>query len=428
MKKSLLLAVVALLVALGWRFYPRDSSQTHLSGIFENQPTLVSSRVQGRVKRLAVQEGATVQAGQLLLELESQASQSELESVRRQADEARQKYLEVQAGTRPEEIRRQQAVVEELAAALDRLRNGSRPEEIAQARAAERTAQARYAQARRGLTPEERGQLQARLDSARAEEKITQVEVSRFTTLWEKDEISRQDFDRKRATAERARQARKEAEEAYLRAARGTPAEELEQARQQWLQARASSDLVANGSRSEDIRAAQARWEGARALLDQLRNGQTREQRAQRKAAMQSAEANLRSQSERVQERLVRAPQAGVVEAIPVAVGDLINPGTTVLRLSDPGDVWMRVYVPADKLPLIKAGSPARLRVDGIAQQLNAHVDSISPRGEFKPANLQSPEERARQVYAVKLRLDKPEARIKPGLYANVMQLGEWRL
>lgn len=427
MKRLLLVPVVLVLAFLVWRFYPRATDQVHLSGFFENQPTLVSSRVQGRVKRLAVREGASVQAGQLLLELETATNEAELESVRRQAEQARQQYLEVKAGTRPEEIRRQQAVVDELAANLEKLRNGSRPQEIAQARAAEGSARARYAQAQRGLTAEERRQLKARLDSARAEEKVTQLEVVRFTVLWEKDEISRQDFDRKRATAERALQARKDAEEAFLRAARGTPAEELEQARQQWLQARASAELVADGARSEDIRAALARLHGAEAQLEQLRNGQTREQRAQRKAAMQSAEANLRSQRERVGERLVRAPQAGIIEAIPVAVGDLLNPTTTVARMSDPGDVWIRVYVPEDKLALIKVGAPAVLQVDGMGQQLQAHVDSISPRGEFKPANLQSPEERARQVYAVKIRLDKPEERIRPGLYANVVQLGDWK-
>ncbi|MBN9417120.1 MAG: HlyD family efflux transporter periplasmic adaptor subunit [Candidatus Eremiobacteraeota bacterium] len=416
-KRVLLIVPVAL---LGFALWKTPSEAPKISGFFENQPTLVSSRVQGRVKRLAVREGDTVQAGQLLIELESQTSQAELESLQRQAEQARQQYLEVQAGTRPEEIRRQQAVVEELEANYQKLANGARSEEIAQARAAERAAQAGYARAQRGLTAEERAQLKARVDSAAAEERVTAAEVERFRPLWEKEEISRQDFDRKTATAERARQSRKDAEEAYLRAQRGTPREELEQSRQQWLQARAAWELLAHGTRPEEVRAAAARVEQARAQLDQLRNGDTREQRAQKRAAMQAAQASLRSQRDRVDERLVKAVEGGQVERIPVAVGDLVNPGATLLRLANPRDVWIRVYVPEAKLAHIQVGGPVQIQVDGLGAQLKGHIESINTRGEFKPANLQSSEERARQVFGVKVRLDQPDERVKPGLYADV--------
>ena len=419
-KRMLLVVPVALLGFLAWRTLSRPSEAPHLSGFFENQPTLVSSRVQGRVKRLAVREGDAVRAGQLLLELESETSQAELESLQRQAEQAREQYLEVQAGTRPEEIRRQQAVVEELQANYERLANGARSEEIAQARAGERAAYARYAQAQRGLTGEERAQLKARVDSAAAEERVTAAAVERVRPLGEKDEISRQDFDRKTATAERARQSRVDAEEAYLRAQRGTPREELEQSRQQWLQARAAWEVLAHGTRLEEVRAAAARVEQARAQLDQLRNGVTREQRAQKRAAMQAAEASLRSQRDRVDERLVKAVEAGEVERIPVAVGDLVNPGATLLRLANPRDVWMRVYVPEAKLAQIRVGGPVQIAVDGLGVQLKGHIESINTRGEFKPANLQSSEERARQVFGVKVRLDAPDERVKPGLYADV--------
>lgn len=419
-KRILLVIPIALIGIAAYRTISRPSSPPKLSGTFENQPALVSSRLQGRIKRIAVQEGDSIKAGQLLIELETLTSQAELESVQRQAEQARQQYLEVQAGTRPEEIRRQQAVVDELQANYLKLAHGARREDIAQARAGERAAHARYAQSQRGLTAEERAQLQARLDSARAEERITRAEVERYQPLWEKDEISRNDYERKQTSAERAAQARKDAEEAFLRAQRGTPPEELEQSRQQWLQARASWELLANGSRAEDLQAAAARLEQARAQLDQLRNGQTREQRAQKKAAMQAAEANLRSQRDRVDERLVKAPASGLIERIPVAIGDLVNPGTTLLRMADPNDVWIRVYVPEEKLAQIKVGGPATLKIDGLQTSLPGHIESINPRGEFKPANLQSSEERARQVFGVKLRLDQPDERIRPGLSADV--------
>ena len=64
---------------------------------------------------------------------------------------------------------------------------------------------------------------------------------------------------------------------------------------------------------------------------------------------------------------------------------------------------------------------------NGATDPVDAKVESISRRGEFTPANLQTPEERGRQVFAVTLRLKRPDPRIKAGMYATVIHLGDGR-
>jgi hypothetical protein len=54
-------------------------------------------------------------------------------------------------------------------------------------------------------------------------------------------------------------------------------------------------------------------------------------------------------------------------------------------------------------------------------------VESISTKGEFTPGNLQSPDERALQVFAVRLRLAHPDSRIKAGMYVTVKRVGSWQ-
>lgn len=425
-KKVLLAALATLTLGMAW-YQKSVEKRPVLSGFFESQPTLVSSRVQGRVLRLAVSEGQYVTSNQLLMEMESKAAELELESLKHQVEQARQQYLETRAGTRPEELRRQQALVDELSAGLAKAMSGARAEELEQAEAAEREARAYLRQVQRGPSAEEQMQLKARLSAAETEERLTRQELQRYTLLWRQDELSQIEYDRQQASAEKAYQARLEAEQAWLRARRGSPREEVEQAHQRWIQSRAKAQLIQNGSRSEDVLAARARLEQAQALLDQLRNGLTQEQKAQRKTALQAAQSNLKSQTERMSERLVRAPRAGIVDRIPVALGDLANPGTTLVRILDPKDVWIKVYVPEDKLASIQVLSPVRIQVDGLDGELKGHVESIATRGEFKPANLQSPEERARQVFAVKVRLDQDEPRVRPGLYASILEIGSWR-
>ena len=422
-----ILVVVALLAGGLWCDRQLLRQRASLSGFFENQPTQIASRVQGRVSRIAVSEGDSVTASQVLLELEANPNVRETRAGQNTAEQLRQALLESRRGPRVEEIRRQEAVVMEMQANLDKLRQGNRPEEIEQARAAERNARARYDQSRRGLTGEERAQLQARLQSARSEERVARLDAERYRTLLAQSAVSRQLQERKQADAEKAAAQRRDAEEASLRASRGTPAEELEQSRQAWLQSRANLQLLMQGSRSEDIRVGEARLLQAQGLLDELRAGNTREQIAQRKAAALAAKATSESLEEKSSDRILRAPRASQVDRIPVSIGDLVSAGTTLVRLVDPTDIWLRVYVPEERLPQAVVRAPAEVRIDGIAEILPAHVESVNSRAEFKPANLQSPEERARQVYGVRLRLDKADPRVKPGMFANVLRIGEWR-
>jgi HlyD family secretion protein len=92
--------------------------------------------------------------------------------------------------------------------------------------------------------------------------------------------------------------------------------------------------------------------------------------------------------------------------------------------MADPNDIWIRVYVPESRLAEVRPGSGATLRVDGVPGTLDAVVESVSQRGEFTPANLQTPDERGKQVFGVRLRLRRPDSRIKAGMYATVTSLG----
>jgi HlyD family secretion protein len=427
MKRLIIIPII--LIALGasaWVEYQRHEQRSVLSGFFENQPTQVASRIQGRVARILAKEGDTVKAGQLLIELEADPSAADAAASEAAAEQARQKLLETRRGPRIEDIEHQRAVVAELGADLRRLQNGSRPEEIAQARAAERNARERYAQAQRGLTAEERAQLKARLDVARTEESFAARDAARYTRLFHQGFVTRQEYERKLTDQRHAAAERRDAEQAWRRADEGTPAEELGQARQAWLGARASLDLVLAGPRREDIDAARARLEQAQAQLAALEHGSRPEEIAQAKAAAAAAQASAESSRLRVRERRVEAPMAGVIERIPVSVGDLVSPGTPLLRMSDPRDIWVRVYVPEDHLAQVSVGSRGTLAIDGIPQPLAARVESINTQGEFTPANLQIPEERGKQVFGVRVRLDPPDPRVKAGMYATVKKLGQW--
>src|SRR5207244_952473 len=113
-------------------------------------------------------------------------------------------------------------------------------------------------------------------------------------------------------------------------------------------------------------------------------------------AAHAAALANVLSSESNLKDRVVRAEQAGIVERVLVSEGDLMSPSQPVIRMDDPADIWMRVYVPERLLALVLVGDSADLTVDGITGPVSARVESIATRGEYTPANLQTPDERGK--------------------------------
>lgn len=471
--------ILAVFLGGGWYIETQRTKQRSvLSGYFEEQPIQAASRIGGHVKFIHVKEGEAVKEGEPLVELEANPAQAETAAKLAAIEQARQQLRELQNGVRPEEIQKQEAVVAEHEAMLARLRRGPlpeeidqvkarvrsaealynkamagpRPQEIEQARAAEQAAGAKLAQAEHGLTSEERAQFKARLAAAVEQEDLAQKDAARSNTLLNDGALSRQENDRAQSALRQAMAKRKEQEEASKRAEEGTRPEEIEQARQSYRQAKAALELtiagtrredkvaayadltrerealklIQRGSRSEDIQAEADRVAQTRAVLREMRAGSRKEQIAQAQAALKVVEANARSSESNLSDRIVRAPQNGVIERIPIAVGDLISPGTVVARMANTSDLWLRIYVPESKLSMVYVDAESSLRVDGIPEPIDAIVESISSQGEFTPANLQTPEERGKQVFSVRLRLKKPDKRIKAGLYATVLRIGKW--
>lgn len=472
-------AVVAALAAGGiWIDRSRAAKRSMLSGTFESQPANLSSRVGGRVARVLVKEGDHVTKGQKLVEFDAEDKVQQLEALRLQAAQAEQRAQETRSGNRPQEIARQRAVVAELQASFDRLKNGSLPEDIAQAQAKVQTArarlrlaeqgprtediaqaeanlreaQARLAATQRGPRPEDVAQIDARAASAQANADQATRDADRSARLYREGAVSQSDFEsaqtRLRTAQANLREAKNAQEAAHKGGAKeevqqaqnqvrrlqaallelknGSRPEEIEQARADLQSAEAALALVRQGPRTEDIRAAAARLQQAKAQLDLLQAGSRTEEVKQSELAAQASRAQAAATQAQVSESTLVAPADGVIERVLVAEGDLVTAGSAVLSFSNPSDIWLRVYVPEDQLAKVKVGDSAKLAVDGLNGDAEGVVESVATQGEFTPVNLQTPEERGRQSFAVRIRLRSPDPKVKAGMAASVRSVGAW--
>jgi len=100
--------------------------------------------------------------------------------------------------------------------------------------------------------------------------------------------------------------------------------------------------------------------------------------------------------------------------------GEIAVPGQILVRLLSPEKVYMKAFIPEGQLGKIKIGQSAKVHLDGTDKPIAAKIVSIDHTASFTPENVYFKEDRVRQVFGIKLRLDNSEGLAKPGMPAEV--------
>ena len=133
------------------------------------------------------------------------------------------------------------------------------------------------------------------------------------------------------------------------------------------------------------------------------------------------ARAQLADIESQLKEMQVTAPAESILEVLSVKVGDVLPPNGEVATLLLPQHLWVRVYVPETWLGKIKLGEQVRVQVDSFpGKDFPGEVEQINRQAEFTPRNVQTVEDRIKQVFGVKIRLSSDDDRLRAGMAADV--------
>ena len=157
----------------------------------------------------------------------------------------------------------------------------------------------------------------------------------------------------------------------------------------------------------------------ARAQLDKLVAGPRRQEIEAARAQRASAEAMVAAAQQKIADATVVASSDGVITSRIAEPGEVLPPGATIAVLTDIGRPWLTVWIDEPNLSQVTLGQTVTVRVDGSDQSFEGTVSFISPVAEFTPKNVQTPDERAKLVFRVKVRLDNPQGIFKPGMPAD---------
>lgn len=117
----------------------------------------------------------------------------------------------------------------------------------------------------------------------------------------------------------------------------------------------------------------------------------------------------------------IKAPFGGIVQEIIALEGEVVLPSAPVLTLTKMEQVWARMYVEEKDLGFVRIGQKAMVKVDSFPERkFWGKVVWVSPEAEFIPKNIQTREERATLVYAVKIAIENREGIFKIGMPVEI--------
>ncbi len=154
----------------------------------------------------------------------------------------------------------------------------------------------------------------------------------------------------------------------------------------------------------------------SRAQLAKLQAGPRPQEIEQARAAKAAAEATVATIAQRVSDATVLAPRDGLITARATEPGEVLAPGALLYVLTDIAHPWLNVYVDEPSLARVHVGDPVAVRVDGHSGEFGGKVTFVAEVAEFTPKNVQTPEERAKLVFRVKVGVDNPDGVFKPGM------------
>jgi HlyD family secretion protein len=184
--------------------------------------------------------------------------------------------------------------------------------------------------------------------------------------------------------------------------------------------------LLASGSGTDKARddartrrdVAAATVEAAAERLRKLKAGSRPEEIDAATARVAAADARIAQLRQQIEDAVVKSPVAGVVTEKLAERGELLARGAGLAVVTELARPWLNIYLPEPDLGRIRLGQEVEVVTDA-GQRRSGRVTFVSPQAEFTPKNVQTPDERAKLVYRVKVALDNADGLFKPGMPAE---------
>jgi membrane fusion protein (multidrug efflux system) len=328
--KAFLIFFVFLLIGAGVGLYfylqSREFETTDDAEV-EAHLSSISSRVDGAITRVYVDDNQIVKQGDPLVDLDPRDFQVAIDQAKAQVAQAQSQVVAMRPNIPITQV-----------------------ENVSNITGAE--ADVANAEAAVGVAERDRESAAARLSEAEANAAKAHSDLERYTLLIKNEEVSKQEFDQVAAAA-KAQDAAVAANRAAVQSAGRT----VEQRQAQLAQVKTRLTQYRNNApaqvaiRQANVESQQANEQNARALLEQ----------AQLKLSYTK----------------IVAPAAGIILKRSAESGERINAGQQLMMIAQIGDLWVTADFKETQMHNIHPGQSARIHVDALRQDFEGYVETI---------------------------------------------------
>ena len=380
MKRSFIVTPAFIVLAISgyfayvhwWQTGPLPLGLIQANGRIEGDRVTVSSKFPGRIAELAAREGDDVTTGQKLIQLDDK-------QVLARVDQAEQAVAacEARINAAHANVASLDAQIQAARSTLDVFRKEV-PLSIS-------SAEANLAHA------------QALTASAVSDEKHARDDYERHQKLIDINAVAEHEYEEMWLAWTKARNELTIAEAAEIKA------------KQLLAESNLGEDRIR--SKEDDIQALVAQRAAAVAI------------EAECVALRSQAEAALAEQRSVLDDLTIIAPSRGIITTRTADKGEVVAAGAALFNLVNLDQLYLKVYIPEPNIGQVRIGLPARIYTDAFPDRpFDATVRYIASRAEFTPKEVQTPDERVKLVYAVKLYLDdNPDHCLTPGMPADAV-------
>lgn len=330
--------------------------------------------VSGIVSQLPAKVGDVVEAGDLLVVLDSRDSERAVEQALLSLATAQADYADQLDGADPLEIAAAEASLRAAQENLADVMAGPSQQELASAQASLAAAQASYTDLQSGPTGAELTQLATAM--RKAEVAVAEAQTNYDAIAWRNDAgMTSQAADLQSATLDY-----EDALAAYEQATAPATTSDLQSALSEIQNAQEQVTTLLNQPTAADIAEAESQVASAESSLKQLQAGgdvaaieTARAQLAQAQLDLDNAVVDLASTE-------IRAPMAGTVLTLDLTLGQQVSSGTTVATVADTTDLELTVNVAEVDIEQVQVGQPAEIELDALpGKSFEGTVIQVAP-------------------------------------------------
>ena len=360
----------------------------------------------GEIAEVLVEEGQTVEAGDVLARLDTSSLDWQIARSRASVDTAQARLEQAKKPAGDKELASAQAALDSATANYEQVQAGAGAEELASAQAALDSARANYDRVKAGPTKAELAAVQAQLDSAKAAVQQAQAAYDRV-----KDRpfvgLLPEALNLQNATI-----TLQQAQANYDAQANRPTRSELASANAQVAQAAAQLAALQERPTGVELASAAAQVAQAEATLAQLQDRPSPEDIAVLQSQVDEAQIVLAQTESQLEDMVITAPFGGTVVAVDAREGEWASPGAPAIVLAFTDSLILEVNVDEVDVAGLAEGQAAHLTFGSLDDaEVGGTVSFVAP---------SSTNVGGAVAYAVEMRFDPGDLPVRLGMTADV--------